>query len=347
MQYLIDFATGLDRFVPLLATILVVTVTLSLLNRTLRRQWKDRPDAQFKFQLIMMLSSFVGLLMIVVALPIKDSLQSQLLSLIGVLLSAAIALSSTTFIGNIMAGIMLKVIRSAKPGDWITIADITGRVTEMDLLHTEVQTENRDLVTVPNLSMVTQPLHVVRASGTIISAEVSLGYDCPHPRVNKVLCTAAERSGLTDAFVQVRELGDFSVVYRVAGMLSDVTSLLSARSALRAEMLDCLHKDGIEIVSPSFMNQRALDPERAVIPVVAETLPDESAPSVEAVIFDKAASAETIESVKKDIEAISKQIDEGLDHGNLSDDQLEELQFRKERLLADLADLENQHDQGE
>ncbi|MEM6512113.1 MAG: mechanosensitive ion channel family protein [Pseudomonadota bacterium] len=345
MQTLIEFATDLDRFVPLLATILVVTIVLSLMNRTLRRRWKDQPDAQFKFQMIMMLSSFVALLMIVVALPISDALQSQLLSLIGLLLSAAIALSSTTFIGNIMAGIMLKVIRSTRPGDWITLGDITGRVTEMDLLHTEIQTEYRDLVTVPNLSMVTQPLHVVRASGTVISAEVSLGYDIPHQKVRQSLSEAAERAGLTDVFVHVRELGDFSVQYKVAGLLTDVSSLISARSSLRTEMLDCLHHAGIEIVSPSFMNQRPQDTDKPVIPVVARTLPDESAPAAEAVIFDKAASAATIESVKQSIEAINKQIEAAVDDGGLSDDELEELQFKKDRLITDLAHLESRHEQ--
>ena len=344
MQFLIDFATGLDRFVPLLATIFIVMVSLTLMNRTLRRRWKDQPDAQFKFQLIMMLSSFVAMLMIIVALPIDDDLQSQLLTMIGLLLSAAIALSSTTFIGNIMAGFMLKVIKSARPGDWITVGGITGRITEMDLLHTEIQTEYRDLVTVPNLTMVTQPLHVVRASGTVISAEVSLGYDVPHQKVNKALCEAAERAELTDMFFQVRELGDFSVTYRVAGLLSDVTSLISARSKLRAEMLDCLHAAGIEIVSPTYMNQRAQDSSRPVIPVVARTLPEEGAAPAEAVIFDKAQSAATIESVKRDIEAIGEQIETGRNTGDLSDDELEELQFRKERLLSDLADLEDQHD---
>ncbi len=344
MQTLIEFATGLDRFVPLLATILVVTVVLSLMNRTLRRRWKDQPDAQFKFQMIMMLSTFVALLMIVVALPISDTLQSQLLSLIGLLLSAAIALSSTTFIGNVMAGIMLKVIRSARPGDWITLGDITGRVTEMDLLHTEIQTEYRDLVTVPNLSMVTQPLHVVRSSGTVISAEVSLGYDVPHQKVRQYLSEAAERSGLSDVFVHVRELGDYSVTYKLAGLLTDVSSLISARSKLRTEMLDCLHHAGIEIVSPSFMNQRAQDPENPVIPVVARSLPDETAPSAEDVIFDKAASAANIESLKSDIEEISKTIESAVDSGELSDDELEELQFRKDRLITDLADLEERHE---
>ena len=140
--------------------------------------------------------SFAGLLTIIVAMPINDALRGQLLSLIGILLTAAIALSSTTFIGNIMAGIMLKAVKNARPGDFITVADLTGRITEMDLLHTEIQTEFRDLVTVPNLYMVTQPLQVVRASGSIITAEVSLGYDVPHDRVADILCKASAAAGL-------------------------------------------------------------------------------------------------------------------------------------------------------
>ncbi|MEJ2274148.1 MAG: mechanosensitive ion channel family protein [Woeseiaceae bacterium] len=236
----------LARFAPLLATITAVIVVIMLVNWFLRRRWRDKPDTQFRFQLIMLALSFAGLLAIIVALPVNDALRGQLLSLIGILLTAAIALSSTTFIGNIMAGIMLKAVKNARPGDFITIADLTGRVTEMGLLHTEVQTEFRDLVTVPNIYMVNQPLKVVRASGTIITAEVSLGYDVPHGRAAEVLRKAAANAELKDGFVQVRELGDFSVTYRVAGLLEDVTSLISARSRLRAAMLDALHAADIE-----------------------------------------------------------------------------------------------------
>ncbi len=221
------------RFLPLLATLAGVSVLLTALNRYFRRRWKDNPDLQFRFQLTMLALTLAGGLAVVIALPVNDVLRGQLLSLIGILLSAAIALSSTTFIGNILAGIMLKVVRSARPGDFISIGELTGRVTEMDLLHTQVQTEFRDLVTVPNLFMVTQPLQVVRASGTIIHAEVSLGYDVHHDRAMDVLLAAAAQAGLKDAFVHVRELGDFSISYRVAGLLEDVQSLISARSALR------------------------------------------------------------------------------------------------------------------
>ena len=296
------FIEDLARFVPLLGTIAAVIILLLSINWFLRRRWHGDPDAQFRFQLIMLALSFAGLLSIIVALPVNDAVRGQLLSLIGILLSAAIALSSTTFIGNIMAGIMLKAVRNARPGDFITVADLTGRITEMDLLHTEIQTEFRDLVTVPNLYMITQPLQVVRASGTIIQAEVSLGYDIPNTRVSDVLCAAAGNAGLKDGFVQVREIGDFSVTYRVAGLLEDVTSLISARSKLRTAMLDALHIAKIEIVSPNFMNTRAVSEDHKVIPKPSKKKAAKTQPLAEQIAFDKAEEAAGVEKIRIAIE---------------------------------------------
>lgn len=338
-----DVVDLFGALVPFLATVALVVVLLAFANWFLRRRWKDDPNAQFRFQLIMLALTFAGVLAIVVALPVNDALRGQLLSLIGILLSAAIALSSTTFIGNIMAGIMLKIVKNAKPGDFITVADLTGRITEMDLLHTEIQTEFRDLVTVPNLYMVTQPLKVVRASGTIITAEVSLGYDVAHTEASDVLCRAARAAGLKDPFAQVRELGDYSVVYRVAGLLEEVTSLITARSQLRAAMLDGLHRAGIEIVSPSFMNTRALADDVRFIPagvrmrggLAGDTSPEELA-------FDKAEQAANAEKLRARIargeealQAAEAEDPESVDAGELRrklDDLRDELKQVEDRI---------------
>jgi small-conductance mechanosensitive channel len=328
---------ALTRFLPLLATIAAVVVILFSINWFLRRRWRDDPDAQFRFQLIMLALSFAGLLAIIVALPIKDAVRGQLLSLIGILLSAAIALSSTTFIGNVMAGIMLKVVRNARPGDFITVADLTGRITEMDLLHTEIQTEFRDLVTVPNLYMVTQPLKVVRASGTIIQAEVSLGYDVPNSRVTEILCGAADDAGLKDGFVQVRELGDFSVTYRVAGLLEDVTSLISARSRLRAAMLDALHAANIEIVSPTFMNTRPLGENQRFVPMPSRKTVTQVQAQPEQIAFDKAEEAASVERIRNAIEQAAaglKALDELGDEADT--DERATLEEKKARLVEQL-----------
>jgi small conductance mechanosensitive channel len=330
-------AVDIARFLPLLVTIVAVVIIVGSLNWLLRRRWQNNPDAQFRFQLIMLALSFAGLIAIIVAMPINNALLGQLLSLIGILLSAAIALSSTTFIGNIMAGIMLKAVKNARPGDFITVAELTGRITKMDLLHTEVQTEFRDLVAVPNLYMVTQPLHVVRSSGTIIQAEVSLGYDVSHDRAAAILCGAAEDAGLKDGFAQVRELGDFSVTYRVAGLLEDVTSLISARSRLRAAMLDALHAKNIEIVSPNFMNTRTVDEDRKFIPArTREALPHAQS-SAERIAFDKADDAASLEKLRSAIEQTQSALNDLEEASEPVDpDDIEALEQKKSRLIEEL-----------
>ena len=326
--------------VPLLATIAVVVVVITLLNRVLGRRWASRPEAQFRFQMIMLLMTLAGFLAIVIALPIKDpSLHTGILTVIGGLLSAAIALSSTTFIGNIMAGIMLKVVRSCRPGDFVTLGEVTGRITEMDLLHTEVQTEFRDLVTIPNLNMVTQPMKVVRASGTIISAEVSLGYDVSCSRIFELLIAATREAQLKDGFAHVRELGDFSVSYRVAGLLEDVTSLISARSALRVAILHQLHQAGIEIVSPTYMNTRALADDQAVMPKSTRRS-RKNQTAAEEVVFDKAEVAAKVEELKKAIEATDKQLADS-DPESIGRSTLEK---EREHLAEQLAAAEEERD---
>lgn len=343
LEYLLNVA---GRFVPLLVTILISIAVLWILNNTMRKRWGKNPDAQFRFQLIMLALTLAGLLAVIIALPIDDALRSQLLSLLGVLLSAAIALSSTTFIGNIMAGIMLKAIRSARPGDFITVADLTGRITEMDLLHTEIQTEFRDLVTVPNLYLVTQPLKVVRASGTIISAEVSLGYDVPRTDVADVLCKAAANSGLKDSFVHVRELGDYSILYRVAGLLENVESLISARSLLRESMLDALHAASIEIVSPTFMNSRVYSVDKEFIPEPSRRIRRQAQVEAEQIVFDKAADAASLEELKKSVERIDAELADLADEsGPDRDARIAQLEEGKSRLNQSIeAEKKRLHD---
>ena len=101
-----DLLGLLERLAPLVVTIVVIVVVLAVANRTLRRHWAENPDAQFRFQLIMLTATLAGIVAVVLALPIEEGLRGQLLSLLGIVLSATIALSSTTFVGNIMADLI-------------------------------------------------------------------------------------------------------------------------------------------------------------------------------------------------------------------------------------------------
>jgi len=180
----------------------------------------------------------------------------------------------------------------------------------MGLFHVEIQTEDRDLTTVPNLYLVSNPVKVTRSSGTIVSAKVSLGYDVPYPLIKKQLVSAGESAGLQDVYVQVKDLGDFSVTYRVAGLLKTIKNLLTTRSILREMMLDRLHEAGIEIVSPSFMNQRHLPETTQFIPEISsQGTSSRKVPAPEEIVFDKAEEAKSIENLIDRQKELSQQLE--------------------------------------
>lgn len=294
------------------ALVLVLTIVIAAALRA----WMDRSRSaatthRTRNQVILLTVTILGLIVVILMLPVSDEFRREILRLIGIVLSAGIALSSTTFLGNLLAGLMLRAVRNFRAGDFISVEDHFGRVSERGIFHTEIQTEERSLVTLPNLYLVTNPVTTVRSSGTIVSATVSLGYDVPRLRVEELLRQAAVRADLEDPFVVTQELGDFSVTYRVAGLLTEVKSLISARSRLRGAVLDCLHAGGVEIVSPNFMNQRVLAPDRVFIPSSGSEQAAEieaEAPVPENILFDKADRAEETEKIARTIGSVSEEL---------------------------------------
>ena len=308
--------------------------------------FSSRPHLKFRYQLLQVCGILLVVLFLILFVPFSDTLRGQLLSLYGLIISATIALSSTTLVGNIMAGFMLKAIGSCRPGNYITVGEYFGRISEMDMLHTEIQTEERDLTTLPNLYLVTHPVRVMRQSGTLLTVDVSLGYDVSRHKVEELLVQAAIDTGLETPYVQIQHLGDFSVSYRVSGLLKEINSLIDKRRDLRARTMDALHQAGIEIVSPNFMNTRALAKNQTFIakgikkPVVVTTA------STDSLVFDKAEKAESVSNLREklaEIEARIRDYDKvladsaGEQAQAAATTEKEELQQRAERLSALIA----------
>lgn len=303
------FLELLQSWWPFFGTLAGAATILLLAHWFLRRR---AGLGNFLGQLALIAMTAVAVVTLIAFLPVDAEMRGQLFSLVGVVASGVLALSSTTFVGNALAGLMLRALQNFRPGDFVRVGDHFGRISDRGLFRTELQTEDRDLTTLPNLYLVTKPVTVVRSSGTIVSAQVSLGYDTPRALVEKTLLEAAQAAGLEEGFVQVLELGDFSVLYRVAGLLKEVTTLLSSRSRLRCAMLDALHGVGIEIVSPNFMNTRSADkqvlPSRSAAPEAAPT--KESGRAAESVVFDKAEEAAQVEEAKDRLGELAQEREE-------------------------------------
>lgn len=260
-------------------------------------------------QLSALLMFILGIIILILNSPLTENTKGQLLSFVGILLTAAIALSSPTFLGNIMAGLMIKSLKKYIPGDFLRVGENFGRVTEVGLLHTEIQTEDRDLTTLPNILLITTPLKVIHSCGTLIGEEVSLGYNASRNTIKESLILAAEKTNLSEPFVHIKCLGDFSVTYRISGFLSDVKKIISTKALLCENILDTLHENKIEIVSPTFMNQRVFNEKSVFIPQVQiDTKEDEKTISPENIMFDKANEAESKEKLKSRLLNIDQEI---------------------------------------
>jgi small-conductance mechanosensitive channel/uncharacterized small protein (DUF1192 family) len=258
-----------------------------------------------------MVLTFLALFFIVaviVTAPLNETTQGNLISLFGIAVTAVIALSSTTLASNAMAGLMLRAVRHFKRGDYIRCGDFLGRVTERGLFHTEIQNERSDLITLSNLFLATNPVTVIRPSGTFVSATLSLGYDLQHDEIEKLLIEAAGLAGLVEAFVRIRELGDFSVTYEVSGQLSDTKRFLGSKSALHRAMLDTLHRAGVEIVSPTFMNQRQIKQGEAFVPEVKVPTDPTRDKGPDSLVFDKADQVEKVEDLRLRLTALNEEI---------------------------------------
>jgi small-conductance mechanosensitive channel len=325
---------GLTAFIPAALTLgigVAALITFKVLSDK-----RDSSDSRLLvYQLLIWVGSLILLIAVIVALPLENSIRGQILSLVGVVLTAIIALSSTTFVANAMAGIMLQATKPFRPGDFILVNGVFGQVTRIALVSTRIQTETRDFTNLPNLLLVTHPITVQHREGTIIQADVSLGYDIHHRDAEHHLLSAASKAGFSDPYVLVLELLDHAVSYRVAGFLIDVKNPLSARSALRRHMLDELHLANVEITSPSVVAQRQQPGDtRTLAKQVAQRNLSGPAVAPEEKIFDSANAAANQEQLRQEIRAAKEAISE-------SQEQIKKLQGDdREDALVTLRGLE-------
>ena len=304
-------ASLLTPYLPLLIVLVICGAGLTLGHVLLLARHKELgSELRLPRQVALLLMTILSLVLVIIVAPLPDSTRDQILTLMGIALSAAIALSSTSFVTNFMAAIMLRVTRPFKVGDFIKVGDMFGRVSERGLFDTEIQTENRELIAIPNATFITQPVTVARSSGIIVSTTLSLGYDISFAEVEKPMLEAASESGLSDPFVHIVGLGDFSISYRVCGLLTDLESILTARSELHRRLLLKLHGAGLEIVSPTITRHITQSAEQKIIPVSSYAAPREKSVQAEEIVFDKANEISRLEAARDDLKAKIEQLKE-------------------------------------
>ncbi len=197
--------------------------------------------------------AMAAMILILTGLP---GISNNVIQLVGLVLGAIVAFSSSTLIANFMSGILIKIIQPYKVGHMIKVKEHLGMVYHIGILHTEIQTPHREIVHIPNLVAISDNITNYTEGDYIVNANVSLGYDISRRKAEQLLIKAIRKTGLKDAFVLVEQLGNSSITYQANGLLEDVTEMITAKSRLMMNILDEFSKNNIEVLSPMYISKR-------------------------------------------------------------------------------------------
>lgn len=193
-------------------------------------------------------------------LPLADSDAFKGLS---VMFGFMLTLGSAGLVTQMMSGLVLIYARALKVGDFVSIGDVTGVVTEMGMLSTKVINMRNEEVTIPNAVLVGNTIKNFTSAGgergTLISTTVTIGYDAPWRQVHAMLINAAENTNglrsIPKPFVMQKSLQDFYVEYELFAYVDRPLERVQILSELHAHIQDEFNTHGVQIMSPHFVLQ--------------------------------------------------------------------------------------------
>jgi len=208
---------------------------------------------------------------IAVAYPYLPGSDSEAFRGLSVLFGLMVTLGSTGLVSQAMSGLVVVYSRALRKGDFVEIGEVQGVVSEVATLATKIVNIRNEEVTVPNSVLIASPIRnyskLAGTHGTLLSAQVTIGYDAPWRQVHALLVEAARRTPSVRQepapFVYQRALSDFYVEYELFVSIDRPIDRVPILSALHANIQDAFNAAGVQIMSPHFFAQ---PPNAVVVP---------------------------------------------------------------------------------
>jgi len=200
-----------------------------------------------------------------VAILLLKKYEVNLLGLVATsaVLTAVIGFSLQETLGNIMGGMALQMERTIKPGDWIRIDDVEGRVVEIRWRQTSIETRNWDTIVIPNsLLMKGRVTLLGRRQGFPTQRRQWIHFRVDHNHLPTRVIRTVESAlhGESMPFVSANPPPDCTVgdlrdndciLYAVRYWLTDFERTESTDSMMRTRVFAALHRAKIPFAVPS------------------------------------------------------------------------------------------------
>lgn len=209
---------------------------------------------------------------VIVAFPYLPGSESPAFKGISVFLGVLLSLGSTSAVAHAVAGTILTYMRAFQVGDFVRIGTDVGEVMEKTLLVTRICTQKKEVVTIPNGTVlggvVINYSAEARQKGVIFHTTVTIGYNAPWRQVHELLISAAlATEGVLPEpapFVVQTALNDFYVAYELNAYTVSPKNMQNIYSSLHQNIQDKFNEAAVEINSPHYTSLR--DGNRTTIP---------------------------------------------------------------------------------
>ena len=176
-------------FIYLMARLLVFIITRKILTRWLRRRKVDVGRRYAIRQIVTYLIYFIAILMMLQTIGLKFT--ALLAGSAALLVGIGIGLQHT--FNDLVSGLILLIDASVEVGDVICISETIGRVKQITLRTTEIETRDESIKIIPNSKLVQNEL--VNWSHSQVSARfeimVGVSYDSDVELVTELILQAA------------------------------------------------------------------------------------------------------------------------------------------------------------
>jgi small-conductance mechanosensitive channel len=234
---------------------------------TIRGFYPDWAEPTAKLTRVLILAAAA-----IVAFPYLPGSESPAFKGISVFLGVLLSLGSTSAVAHAVAGSILTYMRAFQVGDFVRIGNDIGEVIEKTLLVTRICTQKKEVVTIPNGTVlggaVINYSAEARQKGVIFHTTVTIGYNAPWRQVHELLISAAVATEdvLREPapFVVQTALNDFYVGYELNAYTVNPKNMQNIYSMLHQNIQDKFNKAGVEINSPHYTSLR--DGNRTTIP---------------------------------------------------------------------------------
>ncbi|MBD3388913.1 MAG: mechanosensitive ion channel [Candidatus Altiarchaeales archaeon] len=207
---------------------------------------------------------------LLVLLSVKG-IDQKIIALIGIGIGVLVSLSSTTTIGNAVAGIILHATRPIREGDRVEIDGVYGDVVSLELLFVHLKTIKDEIVSIPALKVLNgRIVNYSQLDRIILHVNLTLGYDLDPGVVEDLLLKSlGETEGVLEdpkPFILIRGLNDYTVEYEANGYIDKPSAMVGIKSKLMRNIITEFTNSGVQIMSPSYLNITQMPCEHKIIP---------------------------------------------------------------------------------